>query len=208
MMSPSRPARIGRQLTPRRLLVAVLALVFAVALSACGKSHQHQKFGDTEGTYLSVGALNYQVQISRQLNPADLEDQAYLAGLSPSEKKLTPDQAWFAVFVRVENTSHQSQPAANLSDYTITDTQDTVYTPTLIDTSLNPFAYKPQDVPANGAPHGGILPPLESMAATSPTNASLLLFKVKIASYDNRPLVLKIQNPTDSTDSARVDLDV
>lgn len=208
MRFPSRPALLGRQRSLRRVVVALLALTLAAGVSACGKSHTRQKFGDTEGTYLSVGSLYYQVQISRQLNPADQEDRSYLVGVPAADRQLAPNEAWFAVFMRVENTSHQSQPAAGLNNFTITDTQDTAYTPTPIDTATNPFAYKAQDVPANGAPHGGVLPLPGSMASISPTNGSLLLFKVKIASYDNRPLVFKIVNPTDGADTARVDLDI
>ena len=38
--------------------------------------------GATEGTYLDLGGLKYQVQISRLLNPSSIEDRAYLVGLN------------------------------------------------------------------------------------------------------------------------------
>ena len=43
--------------------------------------------------YLDVGDLKYQVQVSRQLNPSDTEDKAYLAGLTAQQAKLAPTQS-------------------------------------------------------------------------------------------------------------------
>src|ERR1700747_2072299 len=42
---------------------------------------------------LHLGNLQYQVQISRRLNPADSEDTGYLIGLPPGQK-LLPGQTW------------------------------------------------------------------------------------------------------------------
>ena len=45
---------------------------------------------ETEGIYLDVGDLKYQVQISRELNPADIEDRDYLKGLPAGDAQPKP----------------------------------------------------------------------------------------------------------------------
>ena len=79
--------------TPLRqvvLLAADIALV--AALGACGAKEDEITHGETEGAYLDLGELKYQVQISRQLNPADREDEAYLLGLPAEERELAPNE--------------------------------------------------------------------------------------------------------------------
>jgi len=68
----------------RKIPLAVLALVAVFALSACGDSHTRVTTGTYAGEsgknapYLNVGPLVYEVQLSRELNPANIEDAAYL----------------------------------------------------------------------------------------------------------------------------------
>ena len=67
-----------------RLLLSVTATLMLVGgLSACGE-HGEANVGKNEGYYVETGGLQYQVQISRQLNPKDFEDRDYLIGL-PSD---------------------------------------------------------------------------------------------------------------------------
>src|SRR5882762_3900694 len=103
---------------PRKLPLAALALLAVLALAACGDSHTRVTTGTYAGEsganapYLDVGPLVYEVQLSRQLNPFDTEDAAYLRGLSPEQQKLAPGQEWFAVFLQVYNNHSATQPAA------------------------------------------------------------------------------------------------
>ena len=80
-------------------LVLLSTLALAGGLSACEK-HDEIKHAETEGIYVDVGELKYQVQISRILNPAIGEDASFLEGV---EEELDEGETWFAVFVRVEN---------------------------------------------------------------------------------------------------------
>ena len=77
--------------------------------------------------YLNVGPLVYEVQLSRELNPANVEDAAYLQGLTPAQRTLKPGEEWFAVFIQVYN--HTSTAHLGASNVTISDTQNNVYTP-------------------------------------------------------------------------------
>ena len=81
----------------------------------------------TEGIYLDVGGLKYQVQISRLLNPTDREDSGYLVGL-PADQQLGPDENWFAVFMRVRERRPTS-PSRPTDGYSIRDTQGNIYRP-------------------------------------------------------------------------------
>jgi hypothetical protein len=180
------------------MLAVVLAAALAAGASGCG-ARSNPLRSDTEGDYLRVGHLKYQVQLSRQLNPADVEDAQYLQGLPPADQALAPNQAWFAVWLRVENPS--AQPRDPALDFTVTDTQGKSYQPTTPDQTNN-FAYRATSIPGNGQ-----LPDLESHAYNSPPQGAVILFKVNVPSYDNRPLTLAISDPV-SGQVGRVDLDV
>src|SRR3954451_6817424 len=101
---------------------SLLVLIAAAGLAAggCG-APQTRTFAETEGLYVDVGPLSYQVQISRYLNPGDTEDKAYLAGLPSGTAPAGKDDVWFGVFMRVKNYSEQTATPA--SDFTIEDTE-------------------------------------------------------------------------------------
>jgi hypothetical protein len=189
---------------PRKLPLA--ALVAAVALGGCGSSHSKVTTGTYAGEsgvnapYLNVGPLTYEVQLSRQLNPYDTEDEAYLRGLTPAQRMLAPDEEWFAVFVQVYNHDGRSHVAANT--LTVSDTQSNLYAP-ITPAATNEFAYRGGLVAANGR-----LPVLDSVAANGATQGALLLYKIKIVSLDNRPLTLTIVDPADASRKASAELDV
>jgi hypothetical protein len=190
----------------RKLPSVAVALLAILALGACGDSHTRVTTGTYAGEsganapYLDVGPLVYQVQISRQLNPFDTEDAAYLRGLTPAQRQLAPGQEWFGVFIQVYNHNSRGLPAA--SNLTITDTQGNVYSPIVPD-QANEYAYRAGLVPANGR-----LPIPDSVASFGPTQGALLLYKIQTVSLDNRPLEIKIIDPTEPTQRASAELDV
>jgi hypothetical protein len=181
-----------------RLLTPFMVLVLALALSACGNKEKTVHFGATEGAYLDSGDLKYQVQISRELNPADPEDKGYLIGAD--QTTLAPSDLWFGVFMRVQNTTDGTHPAAR--EFELSDTQGNTWRPIPLPAD-NVFAYRPADLPA-----GGVLPTPDSPAAQNTIQGSLLLFKIPYANLQNRPLVLTVVDPNNPADKAEVDLDV
>jgi hypothetical protein len=191
---------------PCKFLLAVLALGAMLALSACGDSHTKIITGTYAGEsganapYLDVGPLIYEVQLSRELNPTNSEDASYLQGLSAAERKLEPGQEWFAVFVQVYNSTSEALPSA--SEITIKDTQGNLYSP-IAPAAINPYAYRPGNVPAKGQ-----LPTPDTTASYGGTQGALLLYKIQVVSLDNRPLELKIVDPTDPSETASAELDV
>ena len=82
----------------RRLAAATIALVLALslALAACGEEETHEVF---EGEPLELGELGYNVQLTRFLNPDDVEDAEYLVGQPPPET----GKDYLGVFMVVEN---------------------------------------------------------------------------------------------------------
>src|ERR1700683_1326297 len=190
----------------RKSPLAILALLALLALGGCGDSHTRVSTGTYAGEsgknapYLNVGPLIYEVQLSRELNPANIEDAAYLKGLTPAESHLAPGQEWFAVFLQVYN--HTSAPLPAATSVTVTDTQNNVYTP-LVPHATNEFAYRGGLVPAKGE-----LPLPESVASSGATGGAVLLYKIQVVSLDNRPLELKIVDPNNASQTASAELDV
>jgi hypothetical protein len=190
----------------RKLPLLVPALLAVLALGGCGDSHTRITTGTYAGEsganapYLYVGPLIYEVQLSRQLNPANSEDASFLAGLTPEQRKLEPGQEWFAVFMQVYNQTNQPHPASD--SFTIEDTQENRYTPVL-PAETNQFAYRAGTVQANNQ-----IPLAGTIAAEDSAQGLVLLYKIQIVSLDNRPLELKIASPENPSETATGELDV
>jgi hypothetical protein len=180
----------------------VLTCLLALAVAGCGNKERVTTFGDTEGIWLDVGPLDYHVQGSRQLNPNQVPDDRYLTGLPKGYAQPTGKETWFAVFVTIENrTGH---PAPTATDFSIVDTAGDVYKPVALDTKANPFAYLPQTLGS-----GETMPHPDSMQALDSTDGSMLLFKLPLTGYQNRPLELHVKSPTGAKPAeAKLDLDV
>lgn len=185
----------------RRVAVIAVALAALVASGCGGEKENLASFADTEGLYLTVNDLTYQIQISRYLNGHDIEDVEYLKGLPAGTSPPGANDVWFGVWMRVENQTGDTHPSA--STYEIEDTQHNVYRPIPLDTSINPFALR------IGAPvpPGQVVPFPSSAAGQGPIQGSLVLFKIKVESLQNRPLELHFSNGG-GTQTGTYDLDV
>lgn len=185
-----------------RLLRIVLATaLLGVVAAGCGESTSPKTTAETEGLYLDINGLKYQIEMSRYMNPNDVEDAEYLVGLPENSPPPSDDEIYFGVWVRVENVSEtETLPAA--SEWAIHDTQDNIYRPIPLDTEINPFAFDAVDVPPKT-----VLPLASSAAGQGPIQGSLLLFKIRNESFQNRPLELRFSNGGDSEEGT-YDLDV
>lgn len=188
----------------RRLCAVLCALLAATALAACGKHTPEDakvKVAETEGIYLDISDLKYQVEVSRQLNPGDIQDKPYLQGIPEAEQELKPDEVWFAVGLRVQNeTGEELRPA---EDIEIEDTQDEVFEPIELGPE-NVFAYRSTEL----IPAEETYPLLDSPAFDTPARGALLLFKLTLTALNNRPLELKIVGRKAPQQTGIVDLDV
>ncbi|MDX6697106.1 MAG: hypothetical protein QOE65_503 [Solirubrobacteraceae bacterium] len=184
---------------PRSLLLAVAALLGVLALAGCNKENP-RTHASTEGPYVDVGPLQYQVQLSRLLNPADTEDRAYFIGIPPAQRQIRGDEAWFSVWMRVWNRTDGVHTASR--EFEVEDTTGRRYRPVAVGAD-NVFAYRPAAIPS-----GATLPATDSVAEQGVIGGSMLLFRVTDESLANRPLILHIRSPGGAPQEAEVDLDV
>ncbi|HLI32702.1 MAG TPA: hypothetical protein VKU89_08200 [Solirubrobacteraceae bacterium] len=190
----------------RKSLSLVGALGASALLAACGNANERQTSGTYAGEggvpapYLSVGQLAYQVQISRELNPSESEDQAYLEGVPAGDLTVRPGEEWFMISLQVYNSTSRPQPSS--PDIYLEDSEGDVYRPVVPD-NTNLFAYRARNVPGNGR-----LPEPGTIASQGPTQGAILLFKLRLASLSNRPIDIRIVNPAKPSESAKAELDV
>jgi hypothetical protein len=183
---------------PRRALV-IAALAAALVAAGCGNKETTATVADTEGIYVTVDGLKYQIQISRILNPAARDDSHYLRGV-PESEELAEDEVWYGIFMRVENDG--DEPHQSAENFKITDTQDDEYDPIELDPAINDFLYEPAELQP-----GNLLPAPDTPAFDNTIRGGLILFKVNAAALANRPLELEIESPTGG-DNAIIDIDV
>ena len=189
-----------------RLPSLSLALVASLALAACGQEAQDEGgfqteiayVAETEGIYIPLDGMKYQVQVSRQMNPLLLSERDYFQGIPEDDLVLGADQEWFGVFMRVEN--EVDEPVRSLRDFEIRDTQENIYRPLAIGAG-NAWAYRPTIVQGKE-----LYPDPDSPAGERPPYGSLLLVKVRRFSLDNRPLELVLTG--NDGEKATVALDV
>lgn len=181
-------------------LLTAAALVAALTLAACGAGlKEPTRNGPDEGSSIKAGSLIYQVEISRELNPSNVEDAQYLQGLPAGTPRLAADEEWFGVWLRVQNATSESHLSA--SNFRIVDTTGATYTPIPLP-SGNVLAYQPVDVQGDkGQP---VYPDPNSAAGSGPINGAMLLFKLNTAVYANRPLTLEITPPEGGAPSSVV----
>lgn len=173
-------------------LVLAGALLAALLLAGC-ETNPESDLSVDEGQPLKLGDLLYNVQISRPLNPADPEDEAYLAGQPPPPN----DKLYLGVFMLIENegTAPQALPA----DFAVTDTEGTEFEPI---PSRSLFA-----LPLGGTvPGERQLPDPESTAANGPIQGAMVLFLIPEAASEARPLTLDIPSPEGTVGEVELDL--
>lgn len=175
----------------RLSLLTAVALLAPLTLAACGSGEkQPTAHGADEGSYVKAGPLIYQVEISRELNPSNVEDAQYLAGLTAGTPRPAAGEEWFGVWLRVQNATSQSHSVA--TQFKIVDTTGAAYTPIALPAS-NVLSYQPVSVEGDkGQP---VYPDPNSAAGSGPINGALVLFKLRTSVYANRPLNLEITPP-------------
>jgi hypothetical protein len=174
------------------VLAAVVAIASGVVLAGCDTAPENAN-QVTEGQGIKIDDLLFNVQITRELNPFDTEDKAYLVG----QKPLGPDEYYLGVFMRVENEGDASAQVP--TDLTIVDTVGDTFKP-LPSNSL--FALK-----LGGTLHAGDqLPDGESVAANGPIQGSMVLFRIDSSAIQDRPLTLHITTSTGSAGEVELDI--
>jgi hypothetical protein len=186
------PVRMLCRLPVTLFLVGLAAIVLA---TGCGSNEE--KVDGAEGEFISVGNdVDYQVQLTRALNPEQRPDSTFVRG----QAVLPAQEAFLGVFLKIENDG--DKPYRPPRDMKVVDTQGNEYLP--LDTIQSGFGLDFGEV----IPPNDEAPPADSPASFSPTSGALVLFRVKEESVtDNLPLVLEIPREGEE-EPARITLDV
>ncbi len=212
-------------MTPRRLTHLLIACaLLAFAASGCGtKGEDHDPV--REGIATDLNGLDYNVFMTRQLNPKDVEDRDYYNGpeeagecaVTGTETVLTPEEriqqcptALYGVFLQVCNETSDGEPVSAREpteiegrefggDFEIEDAQGNKFEPIVLPRE-NVFAYRSQPVEK-----GECIPQAGSAASTAPTGGALLVFRLPVAATENRPLELTVSS---GGETKRFELDI
>jgi hypothetical protein len=177
----------------RRLALALCLLGLAAGVAACGDEEPGVDAPAREGLALGLDGIDYNVFITRQLNPSIPPDDTYYTGAEPD-----PDETLYGVFVQACNNSDQSRETAE--DFKVVDNQGNEFEPEQADAG-EVIAYEPRELaPEECIPEAG------SLAQLGPEAASMLLFRLPVAVTENRPLELEIEGEGDEHLTFELDL--
>jgi hypothetical protein len=185
-----------------RQIAAACALAAAVVcLGACGEKTDDLgvKEAASEGLAIPIGGIDYNVFITRQLNPEIVPDNAFYSGPDPGK-----GETLYGVFLQACNNG--KKPEETSDTFKVTDNQGNEFLPTRLPDD-NPFAYHPRRLgPKECIPESG------SVAQLGPTGGAMLLFKFPVEDTENRPLELEITAPfqgdSPTRDHRKVKLDL
>jgi hypothetical protein len=209
-------------MTPRR--VTTLAIACAVAAISVGCGEKGEKIDPTrEGIAAPLGGLDYNVYMTRQLNPKDVEDRDYYGGpeesgecartgtapeLTPAERVQKCPTSLFGVFVTVCNNESGGapMPAREPREQSGLDAgggeavRELPGDFEIEDSQGNKF--EPIVLPTSNVfayraqplTKGNCIPAAGSAAANAPTAGSLLVFRLPVAATENRPLELSVSS--------------
>ena len=184
----------------RRLLPIVVLALLAGLLASCGDKPATITRGESEASYVTLGKLQYQVQLSRQLNPAFIGDRDFLVGLNPVDRTLKSNEILFAIWLRVYNKSGTT--ALSADTFKIVDTRGREYEPISL-AKVNRFAYRPAPVQDQSR-----LPAPGSAADGTPTSGALVVYRLPVDALDFRPLELAFSDSTAPKVESTIRLDV
>jgi hypothetical protein len=168
---------------PRRVAIVACAALLAIpfGLSACGNSDEEQGVDEParEGLALPLDGVNYNVFLTRELNPKIQEDEAYVSEDAPAGSAL------YGIFIQACNKS--KDPRTPTDRFMVKDNQGNTFEPKALPAD-NQFGYRPRTLdPQECIPEAG------SVAQLGPTAGAMLLFEFPLEITENRPLELEIE---------------
>ena len=166
---------------PAQLAAAALAALALTAFSACGNADEHPGEDEParEGLAIPVDGIDYNVFITRQLNPEIQPDISYY----PEEP--APGNALYGVFIEACNNGEEAAEA--VEEFVIHDNQGDQIEPVELPED-NTFAYRARELQP-----GECIPEVGSINQLGPTAGSLLVFEIPFEQTENRPLELEIE---------------
>ncbi len=179
----------------RRAMIAaacVLALASSGLVAGCGDEEPGVDEPAREGLALELDGVDYNVFITRQLNPRVPPDGAYVTDEAPAGETL------YGVFIQVCN--HSNEPHETVSEFIVTDNQENEFEPEELPED-NAFAYSARTLnPDECIPEAG------SVAQLGPSAGSMLLFQLPLDATENRPLELEVEGESGETLTFELDI--
>jgi hypothetical protein len=177
----------------RRLALVACVLGLSVGVAACGEDEPGVDTPAREGLALDLDGIDYNVFITRQLNPDITPDNTYYTGPQPA-----PDENLYGVFIQACNNS--SERRRTTDSFTVVDNQGNEFEPEQADAG-SIIAYEPRDLDKKEC-----IPAPGSLAQLGPEGASMLLFRLPLQVTENRPLELEIHGQGDEKLTYELDL--
>jgi hypothetical protein len=175
-----------------RLVLIGCLLVLAGLPVACGDEELGVDEPAREGLALELDGIDYNVFITRQLNPRVPPDGAYVSEEPPAGETL------YGVFIQACN--HSDEPHETVNDFVVKDNQDNEFEPEELPED-NAFAYSARTLnPDECIPEAG------SVAQLGPSAGSMLLFQLPLESTENRPLELEMEGESGETLTFELDI--
>jgi hypothetical protein len=176
----------------RRLTLVACVLAVPFGLAACGDEEQGFDEPAREGLAIELDGVDYNVFITRQLNPRVAPDGAYGTEEAPAGETL------YGVFIQVCNNS--DEPRETVSEFVVKDNQENEFEPEELPED-NQFAYSPRTLnPEECIPEAG------SVAQLGPSAGSMLLFQLPLENTENRPLELEVEGEGGETLTFELDI--
>ena len=177
-------------------LLTLFACLFALAVgvAACGDEEPGVTEPAREGLALPLEGIDYNVFITRQLNPAIPPDDAYVEGPEPA-----PGETLYGIFLQACNPS-SDESHGTVEEFKIVDNQGNEFEPEALPED-NQFAYHARELePKECIPEAG------SVAQLGPTAGTMLLFRLPLQTTENRPLELEIEGDGDERLTFELDI--
>ena len=181
------PARM-----PRLALVLLSLAVLSVLAGACGTADEEPGIDHParEGLAVDLGGVEYNVFITRQLNPGITPDKAYLDEGTDAEQ----GETLYGVFLQACNPAKEdgeSVATRPVDAFKIVDSQGNEFEPEELPED-NEFAYAPRELLPKEC-----IPEVGSVAQLGPTAGSMLLFRLPLENTEYRPLELELEGDGD-----------
>ena len=181
----------------RRFLMPLCLAAVAAGASGCGTADEHPGVDHParEGLAVELDGVDYNVFITRQLNPRVPPDEAYV---DEETGETEADETLYGVFLQVCNRSEDARET--VEEFTIVDNQGNEFEPEELPEE-NPFAYHAGELLPNEC-----IPESGSVAQLGPTAGSMLLFKLPLENTEYRPLELEVHGEGDERLTFELDI--
>jgi hypothetical protein len=175
-----------------RLAVTVLALAALTGLAACNDDEPGVDEPAREGLAIPVDGIQYNVFITRQINPKIQPDESFYQG-----PPAAPGSTFYGVFIQACNDTGETHEA--IDSFLVRDAQDQEFEPIELPEE-NVFAYRPTRLGP-----GDCIPEAGSVNQLGPSGGALIMFELPIEVTENRPLELELEG---SEEKKEIELDL